>query len=345
MTALKKPQSYLLHVLCCLLFISIPILSSPDIETGKLFSITPFQRDFFTYLLLVGFFYANYFYFIPVYYFRRRKALFYTLVILSLLIVTFLPSIIFKDNCTPMPFTDGFRGPGPRFRNPLMPYMERGHWFLFILIFFLSVLLRTGQRLTYIRSEKLKSEVSYLRAQINPHFLFNTLNSLYALTLAKSDDAPEAVLKLSGMMRYVVTESRKDHVSLDKEINYIKNYISLQQLRMDSGTQFTFSLKGDATGKQVAPLVLIPFIENAFKYGLNPEKDSSIEIHIDIKDTELSLNVKNNKVTGILPEDEASGHGMENTKQRLHYLYPRKHKLLIFENTETFEVKLTLNLE
>lgn len=336
----KKTRNYFVHLLCCLLFISIPVLSSPDFESANMFSIPPFQRDFISYLLLLGFFYANYFYFIPKFLFRRQRQLYVCLIFFSFLTVMILPALLIQHHMpTPPHFEGRLRG------HAVIPRIEAGYGFLFALVFFLSVLLRTNQRMIYLRNEKLKTEISYLKAQINPHFLFNTLNSLYALALAKSDDAPEAILKLSAMMRYVVTESSKDHVSLDKEIEYIKNYISLQKLRIDGSTQFEFSVTGNYTGRQISPLVLIPFIENAFKYGLNPEEDSSITIKIDVTGNELVMVVKNNKVVHGLPEEEASGMGMENTKQRLKYLYPKKHKLLIFESNKAFDVKLTLMLE
>jgi len=225
-----------------------------------------------------------------------------------------------------------------------LPSMQGGSLLQFLLVFSLSFFLRVNQRLSHIQSEKLKTEVSYLRAQINPHFLFNTLNSLYALALEKSDAAPEAILKLSSMMRYVVTESGRDSVALENEINYIKNYISLQQLRMDGNTPLTFIVTGNTGGKNISPLLLIPFIENAFKYGLNPEENSNITVHIDITDTSLALNVKNNNVTVSLPPEGESGHGITNTRQRLEYLYPEKHKLHIFDTEEYFEVQLILTL-
>lgn len=338
----KLTRSWLLHALGCLLFISIPILSSPDRDSGHLFAAAPFRHDLLSYALLLVFFYANYFYFIPKYYFRQRRPLFYGIAVFALLAVLLLPELILPRSGPFLP--QPHFGPGP-LPNPLMPELRAGSAFLFLLVFFLSLLLRINQRLTYIRDEKLRTEVSYLKAQINPHFLFNTLNSLYALSLAKSDDAPEAVLKLSGMMRYVVTESSNDHVPLEKEISYIRNYISLQQLRMAFNTQFSFSVEGNPQGLAISPMVLIPFIENAFKYGLNPEEDSAIAIAIRVEHGSLHLHVKNNKVTYSVAPEEESGLGMDNTQQRLEYLYPKKHTLAIKEEEDTFEVNLTLVLE
>lgn len=127
--------------------------------------------------------------------------------------------------------------------------------------FFLSLLLRINKQLKESEEEKLKAEVSYLKAQINPHFLFNTLNSLYALTIEKSDYAPDAVIKLSNMMRYVVTESTNDFVSLEREISYISDFIDMQRLRISDENKLEYIIKGDTKGRKIAPLVIIPFIE------------------------------------------------------------------------------------
>ncbi len=295
--------------------------------------------------MLLTFFYANYAYFIPKLYFTHRRVLFFLAVIACYFFVALLPSIIVgrEGMPTPMPeLAPGQHGPGGPAN--FMPFTHGRSVFQFLLVFFLSFLLRINQRLAAIQSEKLRTEVSYLKAQINPHFLFNTLNSLYALALEKSDAAPEAILKLSAMMRYVVTESSRDSVPLESEISYIKNYISLQQLRMGDSMPFSFIITGDASGKSISPMLLIPFIENAFKHGLNPEEDSFIAVNIDITEDELALSVKNNKVAVAIPIEEKSEQGIENTRQRLEYLYPQKHKLAIFDTDASFEVKLTLTL-
>ena len=348
-TPYKKVPFYLLHILGSILFISIPVFSSPDFGTSAhLFDIAPFQRNFLNYILLLVFFYANYTYFLPRLYFPGKKIIFIVCIAVCYSIITLLPDVLIKGGMPAgsMPLSP----PGSRQTLPpgtihnIIPMLESGSLFNFLLVFSLGFLLKINKRLEYIQNEKLKSEVSYLRAQIKPHFLFNTLNSIYALTLEKSDSAPEAILKLSSMMRYVVTESSRESVSLDKEIEYIKNYISLQQLRMDGNAPLSFIITGSPLGKSISPLVLIPFIENAFKYGINPEEDSFIAINIDIDDKGLELNVKNNKVIVHLTEEEKTGSGIENTHQRLEYLYPDKHKLHIFDKETTFTVNLSIDL-
>jgi len=214
----------------------------------------------------------------------------------------------------------------------------------FLLVIALAFLIKINAQLNEIHDEKLNAEVSYLKAQINPHFLFNTLNSLYALTLQKSNDAPNAVLKLSSIMRYVVTESSQDFVALDKEINYIKDYIELQKLRLDSNATLTFEVKGNTTGRAIAPLILIPFIENAFKYGINPDENSSIEIKIDIENQTLQMKVKNTIVASEIDEELKTQEGLKNTQKRLDLIYTGKYDLEVHENENVYDVNLKIEL-
>lgn len=336
----NKISKYLLYILGSLLFISIPIFSSPDFGTSKvLFDVAPFQRNFLSYILLLAFFYFNYLFLLPRLYFAKKKYLYFGCIVLCYVIIDFLPVLLIQNGKS-ISVIAGECNPGPG----IMPMLPNGPLFSFMLVFSLGFLLKANKRLDNMENEKLKTEVAYLRAQINPHFLFNTLNSVYALALEKSDSAPEAILKLSSMMRYVVTESSRENVSLEKEIEYIKNYISLQRFRMDNSTEFSFVITGNPIGKNISPLLLIPFIENAFKYGLNPEKESFIAINIDISAHELQLNVINNKVNAQMINDEKTEQGIENTAKRLKYLYPDKHKLSIFEDEHTFTVNLSIIL-
>jgi LytS/YehU family sensor histidine kinase len=224
------------------------------------------------------------------------------------------------------------------------PFMEGG-LFKGGLIIGLSYLLKMNQRFSELKNEKLSAEVSYLKAQINPHFLFNTLNSLYALTLQKSDEASKAVLKLSGIMRYVVVESSKSFVSLSKEINYIQDYIELQKLRLDSSVNLKVSFEGDFNNRQIAPLVLIPFIENAFKYGINPDQSSFISIHISCANAELFMEVKNSIVQAQIAEEFKTEQGIDNTLKRLEIVYPKKHHVRVSETETVYHVELKLFLE
>lgn len=343
----KKPVFYLLHLLGIVLFLSIPVLSSPDFDRSlSFFRVRGFQKNLLSSVLLLLFFYLNYLYLLPKLYFSKKYLRYFVIIVICYFVVDIFPEHFFPVHKPPMPMPPGPKmpfdhGEGPRVLR-FMPVFGGGVFFQFLLIFFLSFLLKISERLINLQNEKLKSEVSYLRAQINPHFLFNTLNGLYALTLEKSDAAPEAVLKLSSIMRYVVSESNKDFTPLENEIEYIKNYISLQGLRADIGSWLDFKIDGDYRGKQISPLLLIPFIENAFKYGLSAEEEATIVIHITILNDSLLLKVKNKKVAVTAALYDKSEKGIDNTRQRLEYLYPGKHKLDIFESDDFFEVQLLI---
>lgn len=337
----NSTRIFLINFLGCLAFLSIPIFSSPDFSQGwDLIYISPFQKSFFRFLLLLGIFYACYYYFIPKLYFNNKKLLFAGALFASYGLLIVITDAIF-GNTDRFPMRDsGFRPMPPR--NPM--FFDSQMLIPFLLIIALAFLIKINSRLTEIHDEKLNAEVSYLKAQINPHFLFNTLNSLYALTLQKSDEAPNAVLKLSGIMRYVVTESSQEFVALDKELNYIKDYIELQKLRLDNSVSLSFEVIGTSTGRAIAPLILIPFIENAFKYGINPDENSFIKIVISIENQKLQMSVKNAMVASEIDEEFKTEEGLKNTKKRLDLIYPGKYDLEVREEDKIYDVNLKIDL-
>ncbi|WP_297334413.1 histidine kinase [Flavobacterium sp.] len=339
----KSVQNLLLHIIGSLLFLSIPILSSPDLDKGfGMFKIVPFIFSLSSYIMLLGFFYLNYLYLIPKFYYHKQYTLMGLCVLVCFFVIVILPSV-FIDRYIQQMYEHDQDISLPH-EPPTFIFWPGGTFFLFALVFVFSFMLRLRQTLFNVQNEKQKAELAYLKAQINPHFLFNTLNSVYALSLEKSDATPDAIVKLSAMMRYVVTESSREFVPMQKELDYINNYIKLQKLRIDENTQLEYSINGDASGKQIAPLLLIPFIENAFKHGINPEEVSNISIKIDITENSLQLIITNDKVKAEISEDEKTGMGVANVKQRLQHLYPKKYKLHIFENDTVFDVQLTLML-
>jgi Na+-transporting methylmalonyl-CoA/oxaloacetate decarboxylase gamma subunit len=327
-----------LHIAGIIVFLSMPILFSPDwTNSENLFQIRPFQREFFSYILLVCFFYISYLWFIPRLYFQKKYFVFCLLIIVCIAIIAFLPPWLFPrkphimQGAMPSSMPSKHRG---------FSFMFLGHSFVFALaLLFLAFTLKMSNLWKQVKQEKSDAELSYLKAQINPHFLFNTLNSIYSLAIEKSDATASAIVKLSGMMRYVISETHMDYVSLQKEINYISDYIELQKLRISDSVNLTYTLTGNPVGKQIAPLLLIPFIENAFKFGVNPEKDSRIIIHLDIQETFLLLFVENNKVNTVT---EKTGLGIPNTQSRLQLLYPGTHELNIDDKSDNFAVTLKI---
>lgn len=338
-----QTRTFFLHILGSLAFLCIPILSSPDFNSGhNLFTIIPFLQDFFRYVLLLIFFYFNFYYLLPKLFFSNKKIYFFICIIFCFILIFLTTKYLFQNDFQPKFKLDK--------AHPLYPPPKHffdffgSGFFQFIFVLIISFLIKLNQRFDIIKEEKQIAEISYLKAQINPHFLFNTLNSLYALTLEKSKEAPNAVLKLSSIMRYVVTESSQDYVPLSKEINYIKDYIALQKLRINNDAIFSFNLIGDETGKSIAPLILIPFIENAFKYGINPDEESEIKIEIAIIDYNLTLISKNKMVVHEISDDLKTETGIENTKKRLNFIYPNKHLLEISEIENEFIIRLNINL-
>ncbi len=199
----------------------------------------------------------------------------------------------------------------------------------------------------YRRQQEKDAELKLLKAQLNPHFLFNTLNNLYGLSVIKSDKLPGLMLTLSDLLRYNLYDTQETLVPLEKEIQYLENYISLEKIRLESSTDIQFTVNGDTTSKEIAPMLLIVFVENAFKH-LDASKDKRSNVHVTIEATEKEMNftcsntyVKNTLETENL-ETGKSGIGLQNAKKRLDLIYPDKHRLKISENEEKFVVKLTL---
>lgn len=335
-------RNIMIHVLGCLIFLSLPVLFSPDFgEFKRLIYIDFFQRDFFATLLLLVFFYVNYYYLTPTFYIPKKYVVFFGMVFICYLLIVLLPGLVVHHRPRHMQMGEDFGPPGPRHGNPFF-FLFSHNFLQFIIVFIFSMLLKIRERLTQTETEKANAELNYLKAQINPHFLFNTLNTIYSLSILKSDKTSDAVVKLSDMMRYVLSDGNTNFVSLEKELNYISNYIELQRMRLTPNVKLLYVCEGNRFDKKIAPLVLIPFIENAFKHGVNSEENSELDIKITITETRLDLVVKNNCVTSNTNTLNKSGLGIENTRQRLSLLYPKSHDLHISEIDHCFTVCLTL---
>ena len=237
---------------------------------------------------------------------------------------------------------------------PLLPtefYMVSfTDWEVLLTIFFIYLVLTTlltlsnsWYRLQQVEKEKLSIELNSLKAQVNPHFLFNSLNSIYSLALAKSNQTAETVLELSNLLRYMLYEVSEEKVDLDKEVEMIENYIELQKLRADDSTQVSFEIKGDLKDKKIAPLLLFPLIENAFKHGVKGVSDSAfIEMKLELEE-DIRFGIRNNKgQVDDIEKGKYGGIGLENVKRRLELIYPKSHQFSIIEKADSFEVKLKL---
>lgn len=340
-----KSTPVLFHVIGCSLFLLLPVIFWPG-EGGiaEFFSDVRALRGYMTNVIILLFFYLNYYILIPQLYFKNRYLVFILILLLCYLVIAFLPEIFFpfKEHLGP---PEGHR-PDRGIRPDRIRWMFRmGHsLFFFLAVVFLSLLLKLNNRLKQAEKERLKAELSYFKAQINPHFLFNTLNTIYSLSILKDDKTPEAVVKLSGMMRYVISDASHDFVPLENEIKYISDYIDLQKIRFGDTVKIDYQPCEPAAGKYIAPLILIPFIENAFKFGVNPEEDSFISVKISFSEPELHLSVFNHKVHDLNGTEQKSGLGINNARQRLSLLYPDKYRLSIEDRAAEFVVDLDISL-
>ena len=198
------------------------------------------------------------------------------------------------------------------------------------------------------RQEEKNAKLRLLKAQLNPHFLFNTLNNLYGLSVIKSDKLPDLMLKLSDLLRYSLYDTKEVFVDLGRELQYLENYISLEKIRLEDRTDIKFNVRGDINTHKIAPMLLIVFVENAFKHLVQTDKEKSI-VAVDIKVDSgalffSSVNSIDQKTDGNSIKSDTNGIGLKNAQKRLELLYPEQHTLEIFSNAKTYEVKLKLQL-
>ncbi|NOQ27908.1 MAG: hypothetical protein GQ564_21305 [Bacteroidales bacterium] len=217
--------------------------------------------------------------------------------------------------------------------------------FISITILLANALKVNAENEKMLKEEKLGTEIKLLKAQINPHFIFNALNNIYSLTYTKSEMAPESVLKLSEMLRYVFYDCSKDDVKLGAEVEYISNFIAFQQMKSEHEQSISFDNTKVSTGIDIAPMLFIPFIENAFKYSKVEEFDKAyVNINLSSEKNTLLLEIENS-----IPESgkilSGNGLGIKNVRQRLDLLYPNRYDLDINDEENKFTVKLKITLK
>ena len=196
----------------------------------------------------------------------------------------------------------------------------------------------TNKRLAALQKEKIETELNALKGQINPHFLFNSLNVLYSLVLKKSDESPDAIIKLSDILRYVIYGSDKDYVSLNEEVKLIDNYLGLQKYRIDADSKIDFKYDISDSNLKIAPMLLLPLVENSFKHGIKGDiSQTYVDINIKADLHEIYFEIKNNiGLSEQMETDKQGGIGLSNIKTRLNLIYPNKHVLEIQETDSFF---------
>ena len=297
---------------------------------------------------LIAFFYTNTEVLIPRL-LARRRWLWYSLIIIAALLLFIQLPRLFEDAIKAALPPDIKERIAKRKRGGGGFSIFNGYTAVFFLVFTISTSMKVIQqwlnadkKRREIETDKLSTELSFLRTQINPHFLFNTLNNIYSLAVVKSDATPIAVLKLSSIMRYVLSETKNDWVPLDNEIRFIQDYIELQKMRLTDKVSISFTITGNTGNKTIAPLLLIPFVENAFKYGISTKEESAISIRLNVDDQQIGFVVNNNIVATEIERTDKNGIGLANVKRRLELLYPSDHTLQIGKHDNVYSVKLVL---
>lgn len=196
-----------------------------------------------------------------------------------------------------------------------------------------------------LETQRLAAELNYLKAQINPHFFFNTLNNLYSLAIKNAPETPDVILKLSELMRYMLYESKEERVELASELEYLKSFIDLQMLRISNGIDLRYDTHGNPDGITIQPMLFLPLVENAFKHARKNEKGFYIEVNLDVQPKHIAMEVANTyQANTPAARKHSSGIGLQNVQRRLELLYPRQHQLIVTQTPEEYRIKLSVNL-
>lgn len=336
----KKWATISLHVLCWALFFSFPFLLRPVMDHETRHATTISNRFYYVFIInnlfRVALFYANAYIFIPRLIYKRKSLQYAIALILSLLILAVCDRLFF---------------------TLFVPDVKYVVWnfFVFNLPVFVFIVITSAafrlirdrveenQRNKEREAENLKSELSFLRSQISPHFMFNVINNIVALARKKSDLVEPSLIKLSSLMRYFLYESNAEKVPLDKEVEYLESYISLQQQRFGKNVSIHLEASNIDGNYEIEPMLLIPFVENAFKHGALYKGSTIIKLNAKEGQLHFSLSNPYDEMSNEI-KDETSGIGLVNVQRRLNLLYNKRHSLSIEKNDGQFLVSLELKL-
>jgi two-component system, LytTR family, sensor kinase len=368
MFALKR-ASFINMVIGACLFALAPLIfvysQSGFANVSKLIASYEYWL-FIIYFLIVYFLLQKFV--VPKLYFKK-KAIAFTAVVIVLMAATLVvkpfdrlihfsyrgkgqpPKEMFEKKPLPPPGNKDNgeqKPPGPDMGKKGGPMFDMVSSFLLLLIFLIVITDKavkksrlTEKRAVQAEADRAYAELSFLKAQINPHFLFNTLNNIYSLAVTKNEKTADAVMKLSNIMRYVTDGNGETMVPLDEETSCITDYISLQKLRLGENFPVDFSVEGNTAGKTIPPLCLMTFVENAFKHGISNHEQNSVVFKIQVQDKYIHF-LAQNKLFSTARNTERTGIGIENTQKRLNVIYPEKHVLAIEEKAGFYTVNLIL---
>jgi two-component system, LytTR family, sensor kinase len=362
----EKINRVIFHILAWSVILGLPIYPAIRFRMGNDFLLSYYA--FTTISALV--FYANYLFLIPVLFFQKKRSGYYLSVLALVTSLYFVSDfsndqifniishngnsdqVISPSRAERVPAQPPHRARIPGFIIALPHAHMVGYISSSLLMIFLSLGLRVLERQSKIEKvqeemekAKVDAELAFLKTQISPHFFFNTLNNIYSLSKSNPKDSGEAILKLSKMMRYLLYDSEDGDTKLSNEIDLLKNYIDLMKLRLEENYNLTVSFPVEYEDFNIPPLLFIPFIENAFKHGVNFRKDSYIDIQLKAFDKTILFRCINS-VSGSAADvgPESSGIGLTNVRKRLDLLFPGKYNLNLLRTETDFEVLLKINV-
>jgi hypothetical protein len=326
---------------------------------GKSFSILARPMGWLSFIIYIFIFYLHTYFLLPKLYFQKRYILYALSLLLLASAVFFLrpfdrlmafgkgnkdgnPAKINSqklktDTCLSDIKTDSTRlafiAPANNKKNSGRPKFDIVSFVLLIVTLAISSTIVVSkrwriavERVSRAEADKVNAELSLLKAQINPHFLFNTLNNIYSLAVTKNEHTAESIMTLSNIMRYITDDAKESMVSLQSETDFITDYIELQRLRLGAKVKLDFNVSGDLAGKMIAPMILITFIENVFKYGTSNSAPSEILIELKVASNHIHFFCRN-RILPFKQQLESTGIGIMNTQKRLDHLYPGKYQL------------------
>ncbi len=341
---MRRQTNITLHILYWLYFFVAKEFAARYFRSGSVSFSNFFSILSISSLFVFGsIFYTNYFIILPRLFVKRK---FYyialswiALILLFTALRYFIEEVLYLKLFNVRNYTEGTKA---------AYYLYDNFFMLLSQLIFSTVLwaanhiMKNEKEKQVLLHEKFTAETAFLKSQVNPHFLFNTLNNIYSLVYKKSEQALPAILKLSELMRYNMKDSQTDKIGLDKEIAYIKSFIDLQTMRIQNA-QVKLDIPEDTHSIKIAPLLLIPFIENSFKHGVTDNPDKPFEITLSTEKYVVNLTTKNYIRQGN--RDEQSGVGLQNVQRRLKMLYPGKHNLSITSTNNQYICYLQINTQ
>ncbi|MBB2148309.1 sensor histidine kinase [Pedobacter gandavensis] len=343
---MDKRKVILLHAAVWLIFIIGNICRgyiSDKFEGESLFNYAVIE---FCYDIVAAIcFYCSYFLVAPQLILKRKYALSLLLALLTFVLIVFARYALEFWFLKPVLHFDNYFGRIPKvnYYLPNVFYFYFPSYFVYgLMYFFAESWYKNNQKQQEMQKETLTAELAFLRSQVNPHFLFNTINDIYTLTYQKSEQAPEALLKLSVMLRYMLREGNEELMPLNREVEYLENVIALQRIAAKGEAYVNFVQEGYIGEQPVASLLFIAFVENAFKHGVLDDPEHPVSITLKADNNSVEMTVRNKKSNGL--EDETGGIGLTNVRRRLDLIYPGKHELRIEDRDNFFTVVLSLKL-